>query len=96
MVNVTKTLTIMDYLRENIKPSKEKNMPLGYGSGGLTDNSGITPLYRYYRDMVNDNLKIIRKGGTAYVYSIECLEDMFKYEPDMQITCYDDIYYVTL
>lgn len=46
--------------------------------------SGIkeeTTLYEYYSDMIRDTVKQIRQtGGRAYIFSIEQIADVIKYE----------------
>lgn len=46
--------------------------------GDITEE---TTLYEYYSDMIRDTVKQIRQaGGRAYIFSIEQIADVIKYE----------------
>ena len=46
-----------------------------------------TTLYEYYNDMIEDTIKQINKtGGRAYVFSIEQIADVIKYDKDAEFT----------
>jgi hypothetical protein len=46
-----------------------------------------TTLYEYYNSMIKDTLKQINKtGGRAYVFSIEQIADVIKYDKDAEFT----------
>ena len=46
--------------------------------------------------MINDTLSEIRKGHEAYLYNLEQVRSVLKYEPEAIIKVKDGIYYVTL
>lgn len=43
-----------------------------------------TTLYDYYLSMITDTIRIIRKGGIAYVFKIEHIADIIKREKAAQ------------
>lgn len=46
-----------------------------------------TTLYEYYNSMIRDTVKQINKaGGRAYVFSIEQIADVIKYDKDAEFT----------
>lgn len=50
-----------------------------------------TTLYEYYNSMIRDTIRQISKaGGRAYVFSIEQIADVIKYDKDAEFTYIPD------
>lgn len=62
----------------------------------ITSKDGKTALYSYHKGIVNDALKIIRAGGTAYVYTEQALKDVLYFEPTASVYIKDKIIYLKL
>lgn len=49
-------------------------------------NDKKTTLSRYYREMINDSLRLIRWGKVAYVYKEEHIKDILRFHPEINVT----------
>lgn len=54
-------------------------------SQNTTKKDSIYTLDHYYVSMINDTIQEIRKGKTAYIYSIKQLQDVMSYERNFTI-----------
>ncbi|WP_206459428.1 hypothetical protein [Anaerovorax sp. IOR16] len=92
-----KSNILLQYLLRCNKPTEEKFLKIGYShhSTHIT-NDGVTELYRYYVSIINDSLKIIRSGGTAYLYKISQVTEILKFEQDVSLSVCDGVYYITM
>ena len=59
-------------------------------------NDKKTTLTRYYRDMINDSLKLIRHGEVAYLYKEEQIKDILTFHPNISLTYADGAFCVSL
>lgn len=89
---------VTKYLHNNIKPTGETKLTRHVFQmanwGTYTD---CKTLDQFYCDMINDNLREIRKGYTCYCFHIDQIIDMYKLEPKLRVKTYDEgIYYITL
>lgn len=81
---------VLTYLKENTPRSQDKIMKrrfgqdLQYNRYGFYDD-GITSLDTYYVQMINDTLEQIRIGKAGYVYSLWQVQDVLRYEPQIQV-----------
>ena len=81
---------VLSYLRDNTPRSQDKIMKrrLGYdlqlSRYGFVDD-GITSLDTYYVQMINDSLETIRTGKRAYVYNLWQVQDIMRYEPQIDV-----------
>ena len=88
-------------LKLNNKPVRSDRMKITRGCpqknlGVTYDFDDATLLDTYYVAMINDTLSEIRKGHEAYLYNLEQVRSVLKYEPEAIIKVKDGIYYVTL
>ena len=89
---------IESYLKEHNKPSNKHRMTIR----AIKDTThGITydcdSLNNYYVQMINDDIKVLKSGGTAYVFKISQIKDLMRYLPDLHIETFDEgIYYLSL
>lgn len=73
-------------------PSKQKCMSVREYASHICNsyaklyNDKKTTLSRYYKEMINDSLKLIRKGKVAYLYKEEHIEDVLRFEPEINVT----------
>ncbi len=81
---------VLDYLRENTPRSQDEKMKRNFGRDlqferfGFYDD-GITSLDTYYIQMINDVLEQIRLHKAGYVYNLYQVQDILRYEPQIQI-----------
>jgi len=80
-------------LKNGITPAGRKLLPRGKNKGWSSDDN-TTPLYCYYRQMMNEALREVRAGRTAYLYCRDHLKDFLRYEPNVEVWCNDGIYYI--
>ncbi len=76
---------VLDELRKNITPSKEKKLKRCVVPDGKSYNDKVTTLDEYYVLLVNSVLSEVRKGGTDYAYSLEQIRDIMRFEPDISV-----------
>ena len=78
---------VTTYLKESLPLSKEKRLKrhvvTALGSHGIT--SDTTTLDGYYVGMINDSLSEIRKGRTAYLFSVGQIKDVMRFERDIKV-----------
>lgn len=88
---------ITNYLHKCVKTSVDKKLTrhvYQMSSWGICSDTDTSD--SYYVNMINDNLKIIRKGKTAYCFNIDQVIEMYRFEPELRVLKYDDgIYYIT-
>jgi len=89
---------LMEYLRGHIDPSihKKLNRTISKSSSDITYDDGSGTLDHYYVGMINDALKEIRHGLTAYVFSESQIAELVRFEPDIEVELNDGIFYVSL
>jgi len=85
---------LVDRILATIIPAGREYMPHGRNYGSLYDD-GKTPLFTYYREMINGALRDVRRGGVAYLYKEEHLKDFLKYEPNVCVAMRDGVFYIT-
>ena len=88
---------ITKYLHKHIKPSYEKKLTryvFQMSNWGICADGNSTD--QYYVELINDNLKLIRKGKPAYCFNIDQVIEMYRFEPALRVLQYDSgIYYIT-
>lgn len=80
-------------MKENIVQSKDTKMNYISQGSKYTYNDNVTPLHRYYVSFINDVLNNIRLGKKDYVFNLEQVKDIIRYEPDIEVTYQDDFCY---
>lgn len=76
---------VLDELRKNITPSKEKKLKRHVVPDEKSYNDKVTTLDEYYVLLVNSVLSEVRKGGTDYAYSLEQIRDIMRFEPNISV-----------
>ena len=72
----------LNYLRTTIVKAKcEKKLTRYIQHDGKSYNDGITTLDGYYVQLINTALAEIRRGRSDYVYSLEQVRDIMRFEP---------------
>lgn len=89
------TNNLIQKLRERNIPSLEKKLRRRAIKSNNVFNDGVDSLDSYYVSMINDSLKQIRSGDTAYLYSIEQLKDVLRFEPNIKIHYMDGIFHIS-
>lgn len=85
----------IELIRKLSPPSPSRKMKAGiYDRYAAIDTK--TPTYQYHRHIVNDCLKDIRAGRTGYLYTQQCLHDLFCFEPTARVSKQDGVYYISL
>lgn len=91
----TEDLIEIELIRKSSSPAPGRKMKAGiYDRYAAIDTK--TPTYQYHRQIVNGCLKDIRAGRTGYLYTKQCLHDLFCYEPAAHVTKQDGVYYISL
>lgn len=82
----------------NPEPRKEKYLKrvpsVNYSRYGVTTKE--KSLGEYYTELINDTLRQIRKGKTAYLFRLVQVRDVLLYEPRARFAVYDGIISVNL
>lgn len=55
-------------------------------------SDNITPLDSYYVDFINDSIKQLRDGKTAYVFKLYHIKDIIPFVPDFTVRYNDGIF----
>lgn len=76
---------VIDELRENIAPSREKQLKRHAVPDGKSFNDKVTTLDEYYVLLVNSVLSEVRNGGVDYAYSLEQICDIMRFEPNISV-----------
>jgi len=82
------------YLEANTSLSKDKRMKRHVGrskSVGLSSDN-MTTLDDYYVGLINDSVFQIRKGKTAYVFSMGQIRDILRFEHGIRVRYLDGCY----
>lgn len=88
---------ILPYLREHTPPSNKKRLTQHILKNRDITYTDLKPtLDEYYVSMINDTLHEIRSGRTAYIFNLEQVRDIIRFEPRAEFTLYEGIYYVNL
>ena len=86
---------LLKMLKKNISPSTTHY--LGSGMRDIkTSDDGVTPTYSYHRRMINDCLRDIRAGRIVYAYTELAIKDILRFEPDINLSYKDGVFYITL
>lgn len=95
--NIIDKQTLLDeavtVIKENVVQSQNTKMQYISKGSKYTYNDNITPLHKYYVSFINDVLNNIRLGKTDYVFNLEQVKDILRYEPDIEVTYQDDFCY---
>ena len=85
---------LLESLKKNITCSPTSKFE-SLGSA-IDSYNGERSTYEYYRQMINGCLRDIRQGRTAYVFKEEHVKDILRFEPDINLSYKDGIFYITL
>lgn len=95
--NISNKQTLLDealtVMKENAVHSQDTKMKCTSKGSKYTYNDNITPLHKYYVSFINDVLNNIRLGKKDYVFNLEQVKDIIRYEPDIEVTYQDDFCY---
>jgi len=72
---------VVDTLIETVLPSKDRKLKRRPVKSKIPYDDKIPPLDYYYVSLVNDTLSEIRRGHIAYIFSLEQLRDVMRFEP---------------
>jgi hypothetical protein len=86
---------VLPALRERIRPSEDRKLKRHSVRSNDVSYDGDS-LDSYYVGMINDTLSEIRDGHTAYIFNLEQVCDVLRFEPDADFTLHDGTYYVNL
>ena len=81
-------------LAKSALPAGRNELPAGR-TGAWLHNDKQTTLYDYYRRMLNDALRDVRRGGTAHLYSESQLRDFLRYERRVRVWRRDGVFYLS-
>lgn len=88
---------ILPYLREITPRSNEKKLTRrAVRSRDVCYEDGKYSLDEYYVSMINDSLSEIRHGRMVYVFNLNQVMEILRFEPEANITLHDGIFYITL
>lgn len=85
----------IERIRRLSSPSPGRWLRTGV-SNRYTAPDDKAPTYQYHRRIINECLADIRAGHIGYLYTQQCLHDLFCFEPTANVTKQDGIYYITL
>ena len=86
---------LMKRLRAANKKTNQKYISAGFNCKSAY-NDNVTPIYQYHRQRLNDCLKDIRSGLIAYIYSEDDLKTILRFEPEINVTHHDGVFYISL
>ncbi len=88
---------ILPYLREITPCSNEKKLTRrAVKNRAVCYEDGKYSLDEYYVGMINDSLFEMRHGRTIYVFNLNQVVEILRFEPDANITLHDGIFYINL
>ncbi|MEG0898419.1 MAG: hypothetical protein RSF40_01750 [Oscillospiraceae bacterium] len=86
---------LMTELRAKVIPAPLHKLKVGRKDQNAYDDT-ITPLYDYHRQAINGALDEIRSGLTSHIYYVNDIAEILRFEPSINVTYSDKVYYVTL
>lgn len=82
---------MINYMSMNIPKTSNKYLKrINVKQRVSSDN--ITPLDSYYVDFINDSIKLLREGKTAYVFKLYHIKDIIPFVPDLTAKYNDGIF----
>lgn len=75
----------IETLRIGTAPSKERRLKRHYVKNVGLGIRQETTLDQYYVDLINDTLREIRRGRPAYIFNLEQIREVFRFEPEAKI-----------
>ena len=108
--NENESSMLLRQLLSNIKPTNDRYLRVEsqsqqtMNSDGTSDNTDISDiniddtvdLCKYYTKMINDCLKTIRGGGTAYLYKLSQVKEVLRFQQDVSLSVCDGVYYISM
>lgn len=83
-------------LRESNIPAKERRLVRRTTKSKYCTDDYIPTTDMYYVSFINNVLRNIRHGEVDYIFKIEQLKELLRYEPDLEVSYADDIFTVWL
>ena len=80
-------------IKSNLPKTQRTKMNYAFSRSKYTYDDNVTTLYKYYVAFINDILRNIRRGETDYVFNLEQVKDILRYERDIDVTYQDDFCY---
>lgn len=88
---------VLPYLRKMIVPCEKRRLSYKIlKSRGVVYRDADSSLDEYYVSMINDTLKCIRSGETAYLFSLEQVVEILRFEPNVNCVLCDGMYYLNM
>jgi hypothetical protein len=85
------------YLKKHVVPARTKRMTLSGSNYKYMGMRQETTLNQYYCEFINDAIRELKKGHTAYVFKISQIADIMSFLPDIHIDAFKDgIFYLNL
>lgn len=76
---------VVDSLRDIVPLSRDSKLKRHTPSDDKCFDDGVTTLDAYYVELINSVLSEIRKGKSDYVFGIEQIKDIMRFEPRITI-----------
>lgn len=76
---------VVESLFETVEPSKDKKLKRRPVKSRIPHDDRIPPLDHYYVMLINDTLSEIRRGHYAYIFSLEQLREIMRFEPQVRV-----------
>ncbi len=76
---------MVDTLKETVVPSKEKKLRRRPVKSKIPYDDKLPPVDYYFVLFINNTLSEIRNGHTAYIFSLEQLREIMRFEPDVRV-----------
>lgn len=83
-------------LRQSNIPAKERRLVRRTTKSKYCTDDYIPTTDMYYVSFINNVLRNIRHGEVDYIFKIEQLKELLRYEPDLEVSYADDIFTVWL
>lgn len=90
------------YCEELMNRLRSKNKPFGRNEAERVPRNqylhydSVPSLHGYYKSYIKDCLSEIRSGRTAYLYKEKQIACLLRFEPDINVTYQDGVFYITL
>lgn len=82
-------------ISENV-PTTERRLTCKYIRQNYGVYDTIYTSYEYFISYINDVLHQIRSGKIDYIYSERQLTELLRFEPNIQVSYHDGVFYVWL
>lgn len=84
-----------EFRSQNI-PSKYKKLVNVFSKSKYLYDDRKPSTYKYYVTMINDTLTQIRRGQAAIVFHDYQIKELLRFEPELEMCEFEDLFYVWL